>query len=53
MCLEQGVTAHGCAFEAGAEFFDVATAGGDGGGEFANDAGAVVAGDGDAEGGGW
>lgn len=50
MGLEEGVSAHGSAFESGAEFFDVAAARDDGSGKFANDAGAVVAGDGDADG---
>lgn len=45
MGAEHGVAAHGGAFEAGGEFFDVAAGLGDGGGELADDAGAVIADD--------
>jgi hypothetical protein len=44
------LTGHGSAFDPCVEFLDVAAAGTDGGGEFANDAGAVVAGDLDVDG---
>ena len=47
---EEGVAAHGGAFEAGDEVFDVCAGGGDGGGEVADDAGSVVSDDGDGEG---
>lgn len=42
MGTEHGLAAHGGAFEACGEFFDVAATVGDGGGELADDAGAVL-----------